>query len=89
MHTYIVNTSRQWISFLIPALIVLLGVFHALIYALVMPPWGLLDEQQHFHYVQMIAQEQRAPIMWHDQLSADTVAAQVSCLLIQHIVTEV
>jgi len=73
MHTYTVNASRQWIGFLIPALIVLLGVLHALVYALVMPPWGLLDEQQHFHYVQMIAQEQRAPIMWHDRLSEEIV----------------
>jgi len=33
-----------------------------------MPPWGLLDEQQHFHYIQMIAEEGRAPVMWRDRL---------------------
>jgi hypothetical protein len=42
-------------------------------YALVIPPWGLLDEQQHFHYVQLIAEEQRTPVMWRDRLSRDIV----------------
>ncbi|MGC8880563.1 MAG: ArnT family glycosyltransferase, partial [Anaerolineae bacterium] len=73
MHTHIMNTARQRISFWVPVLIVLLGVLHALIHALVMPPWGLLDEQQHFHYIQMIAQEQRAPVMWRDRLPEEIV----------------
>jgi hypothetical protein len=54
-------------------LIVLLGVLHAWLYALVMPPWGLLDEHQHFHYVQLIAQEGRAPVLWRDRLSEEIV----------------
>ncbi|MDW8072412.1 MAG: hypothetical protein RMK79_13205, partial [Anaerolineae bacterium] len=63
------NSSRFWL----PALIVLLGFLHALVHALVMPPWGLLDEQQHFHYIQMIAQEQRVPVMWRDRLPGEIV----------------
>lgn len=54
-------------------LVVLLGVFHALLYSLTIPPWGLLDEHQHFHYVQLIAQEQRTPVMWRDRLSKEVV----------------
>lgn len=54
-------------------LIVVLGILYATIYALVMPPWGLLDESQHFHYVQFIAEEHRLPVMWQDQLSDDII----------------
>lgn len=53
--------------------IILLGVFHGLIYALVMPPWGLLDESQHFHYIQFIAEEHHLPVMWQDQLSKEVI----------------
>lgn len=73
MHTRSVNVSQHLSRFWLPALIVLLGLLHALLYALVMPPWGLLDEQQHFHYIQMIAQEQRAPVVWRDRLPEEIV----------------
>ncbi len=53
--------------------IILFGVLHGLIYALVMPPWGLLDESQHFHYIQFVAEEHRLPVMWEDQLSIEIV----------------
>jgi len=57
----------------IVVLIILFGVLHGLIYALVMPPWGLLDESQHFHYVQFIVDKHRLPVMWQDQLSEEVV----------------
>src|SRR5262245_9919382 len=49
--------------------IILLAWLHVLIYALVMPPWGLLDESQHFHYIQVISEEHPLPVMWQDPLS--------------------
>ena len=58
---------------LLATLIVTLGLLHALIYALVIPPWGLLDESQHFHYIQVVAQEHRLPVMWRDRLSEEIV----------------
>jgi hypothetical protein len=54
-------------------LIILLALCHALLYAITMPPWDLLDEAPHFHYVQMIAEEHRLPIMWQDKLSPEIV----------------
>ncbi len=54
-------------------IIFLLGLSHALLYALIYPPWGLIDETQHFHYIQVIAEEQRLPIMWQDMLSEEII----------------
>ncbi len=65
------DNQRHHTMFLV--LIVSLGILYAAIYALVMPPWGLLDESQHYHYVQVIAEEYRLPVMWQDQLSADII----------------
>jgi 4-amino-4-deoxy-L-arabinose transferase-like glycosyltransferase len=48
--------------------LVLLGLLHTSIYALAMPPWGLLDEPQHYHYVQLVAEERRRPVMWQDKI---------------------
>ena len=53
--------------------IVLLGLLHALIYAASMPPWGLLDEPQHFHYVEFIAENGALPVMWRDRLSPEVM----------------
>lgn len=61
--------SPQWLG----GLIIFIGLLHALIYALVMPPWGLLDESQHFHYVQYLVEEHRLPVLWQDQLSEEVV----------------
>lgn len=49
--------------------ITLMGYLHLTIYALLMPPWGLLDEPAHYHYIQVIATEHRLPVMWQDVLS--------------------
>ncbi len=54
-------------------LMVLLGILYAAQYALVMPPWGLLDETQHYHYIQVIAEEHRLPVMWQDKFSKAVV----------------
>ncbi len=58
--------------------IVLVGLFHALIYALVMPPWGIMDESQHFHYIQFIAEEHRLPVMWEEKLSNEIIDSMLA-----------
>lgn len=42
-------------------MILLLAFLHGLLYAILMPPWGLIDETQHFHYIQYIAEQQAVP----------------------------
>lgn len=58
---------------ILAGLVVLVGIAHASLYALVMPPWGLLDESQHFHYTQFITETGQLPIMWQDMLSDEVI----------------
>lgn len=52
-------------------LILVLTLLHGSLYAFSLPPWGLLDEQQHFHYIQHLAQESALPIVGHTYLSPE------------------
>lgn len=65
------NSPDAWILIV---LTVLLWV-HGLIYALWLPPWDLVDEEQHFDYINLVATHGRAPVVGQDYLSPDIVAA--------------
>lgn len=67
------NTISRVSPAVLGGLIIFIGLLHALIYALVMPPWGLLDESQHFHYVQYLVEEHRLPVLWSDHLSDEVI----------------
>ena len=63
-------TSRQ--SPLVKLLFVV-ALCHGLVYASFLPPWGLIDEGQHLHYIQHIAEQQALPIMGQTHLSTAIV----------------
>lgn len=44
-------------------LLLCLAFLHGTLYAIYLPPWGLIDESQHFHYIQYIAENQSLPVM--------------------------
>ena len=47
----IVLSTRTALAYLL-----LLAFLHGALYALFLPPWGLIDEAQHLHYIQYIAE---------------------------------
>jgi hypothetical protein len=57
------------------ALLLLLASLHSAIFALWLPPWGLIDEAQHVHYIQHIAEQQAFPIAGESYLSDAIVAS--------------
>ncbi len=40
-----------------------------------MPPWGIIDEEQHVHYVQVLSEEGRRPNPNKDYLSSEIIAS--------------
>lgn len=44
-------------------------------YANLMPPWAIIDEQQHLHFIQALSEEGRAPDPRNDYLSEEIVAS--------------
>ena len=54
-------------------LILVLAVVRGGLYASYMPPWGLVDEEQHFHYIQSLAEHEAIPVVGQTYLSADIV----------------
>lgn len=58
-------------------LVVLLWA-HGLLYALFLPPWDYVDEEQHFDYIHYLATQARAPIVGHDYLSPTVVEAIIN-----------
>src|SRR5436305_1373817 len=57
------------------ALLTMLLWLHGLMYALWLPPWDLVDEEQHFDYITLVATQGRAPVVGQDYLSPGVVAA--------------
>jgi len=54
-------------------LILLLALVRGLIYASFLPPWGLIDEQQHVHYIQYLAENRSLPVIGQLYLSPEIV----------------
>lgn len=52
------------------ASILALALLHGILYASLMPPWGLVDEEQHFHYVQHLVEERAIPEVGTTMLSS-------------------
>lgn len=50
-------------------LILGLSLIRGMVYATCLPPWGLNDEQQHFHYIQSICETGSPPIVGRDYIS--------------------
>jgi len=63
------NHSRRlvWLSVLPVALL------HGGLYASFLPPWGLIDEEQHLHYIQHLAERRAIPIVGQTYLSSEIV----------------
>jgi hypothetical protein len=53
--------------------VMLVALLHGAIYAAFLPPWGMIDEPQHFHYIQYLAEHGSIPIAGETLLSADIV----------------
>lgn len=43
--------------------IALLGIAHGVLYAILLPPWSIQDEQQHFDYAERIAKDHGPPVV--------------------------
>lgn len=57
------------------SLLLTLAFLHGCLYALFLPPWGLIDEAQHLHYIQTIAEQQSLPVAGNLYLSDEIVAS--------------
>ncbi len=53
--------------------IMLLALVRGGLYASLMPPWGLIDEEQHMHYIQHIVEYQSPPIVGETYLSPEII----------------
>jgi hypothetical protein len=73
------KTTNRWSIMLSTraalALLLLVAFLHGALYALFLPPWGLIDEAQHLHYIQYIAQEQSLPVAGELYLSDEIVSS--------------
>jgi hypothetical protein len=56
-------------------LLLVLALLHGALYAVFLPPWGLIDEAQHVHYIQVIAEEQSLPVAGERYLSDEIIAS--------------
>lgn len=56
-------------------LLLVLAFFHGALYAVFLPPWGLIDEAQHLHYIQYVVEEQKLPVVGDLYLSDEIVAS--------------
>jgi hypothetical protein len=64
-------TAKQRWLLLVP--IMVLAMLHGGLYASFLPPWGLVDEEQHFHYIQYLAEEGGIPVMGSTMLSPEII----------------
>jgi hypothetical protein len=55
------------------AAILVLAIVRGGMYASFLPPWGLIDEEQHVHYIQYLAQERALPVVGQTYLSPEIV----------------
>lgn len=55
------------------AAVLALSLATGLLYARLLPPWDLIDEEQHFHYVQHLAQGQGWPVLGETFLSPEVI----------------
>lgn len=62
--------KHNWRALLV---LLVLAWLHGAQYALLLPPWGLIDEAQHLDYVVHLATQHRLPNAMTDLLSADIV----------------
>ncbi len=53
--------------------ILLLALFHGGLYASLLPPWSIIDEPQHFHYIQRLAEQDSIPIAGQTYISLEIV----------------
>lgn len=63
MRNLIAAIRNKWLLALL-----ILAFLRGANYALNMPPWGLLDEEQHFDYIMKVAQTGRPPVTGRDTL---------------------
>ncbi len=61
-----------WHRLALPS-VLLLAFFHGGLYASYLPPWGLVDEQQHFHYIQHLAERGAIPIAGQTFVSPEII----------------
>ena len=53
--------------------ILLLAFFHGGLYASLLPPWSMIDETQHFHYIQHLAEQYATPVVGQTHISLEIV----------------
>jgi 4-amino-4-deoxy-L-arabinose transferase-like glycosyltransferase len=58
--------------------VLLLALVHGGLYASFMPPWGLIDEEQHLHYVQYVTEQQAIPHVGQTTLSPEILESAFS-----------
>lgn len=51
----------------------LVALFHGGLYATYLPPWGMIDEPQHFHYVQHLAEQAEIPTTGKTFISTEII----------------
>jgi 4-amino-4-deoxy-L-arabinose transferase-like glycosyltransferase len=56
-------------------MLLVLATLRGGLYASLLPPWGLIDEEQHFHYVQHLAEQRAIPVVGQTYLSPSLVDA--------------
>ncbi|MGB2896344.1 MAG: glycosyltransferase family 39 protein [Anaerolineales bacterium] len=56
-------------------LLMTIALLRGIAYANLLPPWAIIDEEQHLHYIQVLSEEQRRPDPRNDFLSEELVAS--------------
>ena len=56
-------------------LLVTIALLRGAAYANLLPPWAIIDEEQHLHYVQMLSEEGRRPDPREDYLSSEIITS--------------
>lgn len=67
------NAVSQTRESKIIALILAFALLHGGLYASLLPPWGLIDEEHHFHYIQYLTETGSLPTVGETYLSQEII----------------
>lgn len=56
-------------------LLLTLALLRGFSYANLLPPWAIIDEEQHLHYIQVLSEERRRPDLRNDYLSDEIITS--------------
>jgi len=71
-HTSLLQWMKEFGVFL---LLIVIAILRGFSYANLLPPWAIIDEEQHLHYIQVLSEEGHRPDPSEDYLSSEIITS--------------